>query len=235
LLAHRELDENSIRRFADTLIQVYQNTRVLDKISSITNYTGQTGDYLQIGKRTYLPMEFFADGQNVDTRPLAGDFASSLVNSEENFLINHISHEASQVRVPVGTLEQFSYDQFVRICLETVRHPTAALIPIDFELYDRIQDWVYLQHLGVDENHRLFLTMGENRVRILWSTKFTPFDDAIILDGNGIQVIQKRFQDIHDPEGFGRILHTYGQGTQLRIDFAESDKGINLIFSFEQS
>ncbi|MFZ3077412.1 MAG: hypothetical protein WA139_03095 [Candidatus Aenigmatarchaeota archaeon] len=218
------IDENEIREFSEAIIETYKNLSILKEISQIIEYSdGIKCDFIQIGERVLLPKEFFKKGNNIDNRFLGGDFARSVIWGEENFIINQLTELAEKGKILSVQIKDFSYPTIVQYILR-VDNPTDIFIPIDLEpYYMKVHDWIKEGNAGY-EGSQLYIFAGEKKIRVHWSTKYTPFDSIIVLDRDGVKIVQKRFEDIKIPKEFITPIYSYKKSEPFRIDFAESDK-----------
>jgi len=227
-----EINKNELDKFAETMITAYKNTSILKKISQVIDYSESLSDnFFQIGERTLLPMSFFEFGSNVDNTILAGDFARGVIWGEENFIIDHLTKLSREDKLPLVRIKEFSYPEIVQSILKNVNRPTNIFIPIDEPYYNEVHNWVKEGNAKY-EDRDLCIFVGGFRVKVHWSTKYTPFNNVVVLDRNGIKIIQKKFEDIKIPKELTKILYSFKEGEPLRLDFAQSKEEDEFDFYF---
>lgn len=224
------IDEEELQEFAKNMIKAYKNTSILREISQVFDYTSDIrNEFFQLGERILLQKKFFDIGNKYSNSVLAGDFVRAVVWGEENFIINHLIDSAKNKKLPYTKLKTFSYSTVIQNIMENVYAPTDIFIPIK-PYFKEVHDWVS-DGYG-DYKDGLHINIANNRVKVHWSTNYTPFDKIIALDKTGIGIIQKKFEDMKVPKELGVILYKYGEGEYIRLDFAESEEPDKFDFFF---
>jgi hypothetical protein len=218
------IDLKELSRFAEIMIENYKKNSIFKEISQIIPYSKDIqGNFFQIGERTLIPKEFFKVGNNVENGFLAEDFARSVVFGEINFMINYLTKLASDNKLPFYKIKEFSYPEIANIIMtkDNMPAPTDIFIPIDLPYYNEVHNWLYKKQSEYKDNN-LYILIENYKVKVHWSSRFTPLNSIILLDKRGIRVIQKKFEDIKIPSELGKLLYSYKEGEPLRIDFAQS-------------
>ena len=221
------IDENELNIFVESVIKAYKNTSILKKISNVIDYSDKysTKEFIQIGHRTPIPKEFFFVGNKFDNRILAGDFARSVVWGEENFLIEYLTGLAKENRIALHKMTEFSYEKIVEIIVGSSANnlPTDIFVPIDQLYYNKIHDWIYEKKAEYSEDG-LCISVGNKKIKVHWSSKYTPFKDIIFINNNSIRIIQKKFEDMAPIKGLDDPIYSYNKGEPLRVEFRESNE-----------
>jgi len=228
------LDENKLKKFAAQIIQAYKRQSILGQIANVIDFSAayERKDFFQIAEAVSLPKEFFYSEDDVDNSFLAGDFARSIVFGEQNFILSQLLQKANRSEIQSHNIEKFSYLALIDIIRKAYVTPTDIFIPIDLSYWNEVHDWLYKGRAKYEDDHQLYILVGNDKIRVHWSTKAIPFNDIFFIDRNGLRIVQKKFEDMIEPTWLGNILFKYGQKEPLRLDFAQSEDQDKFRFYF---
>lgn len=222
-----EIMKNELKEFAEMMIKAYKNTTILKEIAKIVPYTGQKAEFFQIGQRTPLPREFFVKS-DFSNSTLAGNFAESVVLGEENFIIEILTKLAKENKIGYGEIDEFSNHRIIEVIAKSRNLPTDIFIPIDLPYFQKVHDWVKVGNAKY-KSDGLYIMIGNQSVKVHWSTKFAPFNDIVYLNREAWRIIQKT--KIDAPKKVD-VEYTFGENEPLRIDFGTSKEPDKFDFVF---
>lgn len=224
-MIYKELDG-----FAGAMIKAYKNTSILKKLVKIIDYDNQKREFFQIAKRVLLPKEFFLPGNRYDNSILASDFTRAIVFGEKIFIVNYLTKLANKGEISSTKIKEFSYNEISEKIFDNVYAPTDIFIPIDWPYFNEVHNWI--RERNAEYKDGLYIKIAHFKIKVHWSSKYTPFNNIVVLDKDGIRMIQKKFEDVEPPKWLGNILYRYGKGNPLIIDVAESEEPDKFNFYF---
>ncbi len=215
------IDKKELDEFAQDIIIAYKNTSILKQVSKVIDYYKDCkSNFFQIGERTLIPKDFFSLGNNVDNSMLSKDFARSIVFGEKNFILSKLIELSQENKIPLVPISEFSYPEIVQAILRNVDNPTDIFVPIDEPYYNEVHDWLYKNNAEYKDD--LYIIVGNSRIKVHWSTKYTPLNHVVVSNKDGLIVVQKKFNEMLEPKGLGTPIQKYGEEEPIRVDIAES-------------
>lgn len=223
------ISEQELNIFAEAIISSYKRTSILNEITTLIDYSGQSGNYFQIGERVLIPKRFFDLDNKHNNTIIAGQFCESIVLGEKNFLLKQFATFAKTEKKTIR-LNKPSYEDIIQQIENNFEKPTDIFMPIDY--FHQVFEWTKKGLVKYEEWQPHF-SVGSIKIKIHWAkTKLIPFKDIIILDKTGIKIIQKRFNDIQLPPNYNDPKYSYKSNEPIRLDFAESNEPDNFDFYF---
>lgn len=214
------IDPSQVEKFANAIIDSHSRNSILPSVATIARYSRQNIEFFQLGQRNILPKEFFEVDNQVENGFLGGQFGQSVVLAEENFIIDAITKRAANGEIPTIVVDKFSYESLSSAISGVVENPNHIFIPLEPDYFGEVTaNWVQRGITDYRLGHHIML--NQSRVRVRWSNKFAPFKDIIVSSGQGIRIVQKRFEEIAVPKSLGIPLFSYRPGANVRLDFAQ--------------
>lgn len=230
----RRIDLAKLRDFSTTMIGSYERLSVLGKVTEVSDYQGQSEEFLQIGRRVLLPREFFSPEDNYVNDTLAGEFAHSVAVAEQKYLINEVDKLANEEQTSLCRLEGFSYEAIRDASRLMSSGVTDVYIPIDMPYYKEVHDWLSrgIATFQSTQGVELSIQLAHGNAKVHWSSKVMPLRDIYLINRYNISVTRKRFEDITVPRSMGEVQHSFQPGSHLRLDYAQAQDQSNFDFYF---
>lgn len=199
-------------KLLQSIVRAYTKTSIVQYVSTVQEAPIDELGFSQIALRVSIPKEWIEQTNRV---LLVQDLGATIATKERNYL-----HDLWLERV---TSQRFSRNEFTAEGFEnllrkisTEMNPSALLAPI--EKYVEIASWnrdrrgIVQWELG----DTYFVNMDDRRVRILWSNKYSPLKDFILVDQSATLW---RFKPSLTPHG--RLTATFVQNDkdQAKVDF----------------
>jgi len=218
-----ELIKPELKKFADSMNDNYKKENLIDEYCTINGFNKTKHEFIQIGERIKLPMEFFIKEPNVskDTSVLASDFIRSLINGENDFILKEIIKS----NLKTNKIHGLSYFELRRVILG-LKEPTDIFFPIEpffkkihymsLDMPDKIQ---FISGGGT------ILKIDGRDLNIHWITSTQEINKIIVLNKKEVKVIRKKFNEEKNIASLNPIpeYEDLNKDTGLMLYFSEKD------------
>lgn len=230
----RRIDLTKLRNFSRTMIGSYERLSVLGKVTEVSDYQGQSEEFMQIGRRVLLPREFFSPEDNYVNDTLAGEFAHSVVVAEQKYLINEVDKLAAETSTNLFRLEGFSYEAILDASRLMTSGVTDIYMPIDAPYYKEVHQWLSSGTAAFQSTQGVGLSirLAHGNANVHWSSSVMPLRDIYLINRHNTMVTRKRFEDISVPRSMGEVQHSFQPRSYLRLDYARAQDQSNFDFYF---
>lgn len=186
-------------------VTVYQE-KFSKRYSEIGNWTfhesnGPRGhsdlEYIQLGKRSLTPVEVLNSEQPLH---IIKSFVRSLRLGERNYVLSQLDEKAGVGEIETLSFEEPSHEEFQRWC-GRVQNPDHLFLPLDTDFHSTVFDW-RREHEYFFNNMNEAAKSGPNVVQIHWVPLDTGIKNGYLISSEGLNVVQKWFNDSPDPSGF---------------------------------
>lgn len=186
--------EEKIRRSEEIVSDAYYKASVVDKLVTVRDSQPDDHDFLKLGKRTYIPEEWYSRGD------IFYDFAlkqlgENIAFSEKKFIIEEILKDERIRRNSCSEINpDVIKDEIQQIVREANIYPEILFFPIDF--FTKIMhDWI-IEDKDIRVETFENIVISGVRYRIFWSNKYIPFKEFIFANkGYGEWVGKPSFHD----------------------------------------
>jgi len=216
------LNEEGIRKVArmkELARKQYGRLSVLSDAVTMEDFNPaqHQGEFQQFPYRPLMPISDFNDPNTVMDF-VFGEIGRGLASSETKFLADHLASSRVSITVPKTPLEGVL--DFYESLKNDGKEPSVVFAPIEYYM-DWYDDLMIAAGRNVpfkiaSEEEKTYLVFpDERRLRWVWSNKFQPFNDFVVLDKNWAKWISKRSQE---------------DGERLQITIAHAGDKLDIIF-----
>lgn len=218
-----EVNREKVERFSNEIIKSYTIHSKLNSISIVKPYSSiySKSNFVQIAERTLLPKKFFYNDDKYENSVLSSDFGMFIASGEELYFLSNLTDLSRDGKIPRLKAKGFTTDDLIEV-INKVDSPTDIFIPIKTPFWDLLHTEFLHKGLMDFEGVDSYIRINGRKIRLHWSTKARPFDDVIVINKNGIEVVQKQYEDMNAPKWLGSVIYTFGVESPIRLDFAES-------------
>jgi hypothetical protein len=192
-----DLDNETLSDFADRMQETYEEQSILPELANLVEYTEkdhQELDYVQIGKRIWLPLDFITTTVEVTN---AQRLLRAVTGGEKRFLLEHLSDiPADQLLLPDDS-KGFSIAS-MRSAAAQIRNPDYAFVPNTARYNTQLQEWEAMDRVSYDNGEVLDIDGG---VRVRWVPEGWGYENIYLVSRSGVNVVQKQFEDAPTPRG----------------------------------
>lgn len=174
----------------ESFLQEYVNFRAFD------SNRDNDREFIQIGRRTNLPKEYFSEESNNINQVLSGDFAKTIARGEKRFVLSEIEEQANNERISQISVDEFNFNTIVQSYGE-VYEPDYLFLPNKTEYRESLFEW---RNNGYIESDFRTIVMGQSKIEINWIPTNLEIDGGFLFNSDSINVIQKRYQDANQPD-----------------------------------
>lgn len=190
------VDKDVQEEFARQMQEEYHEETLLPEICNRQFYseTDKNLEYVQIGKRTPIPVEVFRQGI---LKPTTHPMARSIVTGEENFVLNDLVNAAEDGVIESAEMEELSYSM-IEEAVERVDDADTVFIPYADSYTTEVNDWL---REGLSVSGGTQLQIQGNRLDIRRITPSFGIKDVLVTNSDEIDLVQKRAEDTSLPKG----------------------------------
>ena len=193
------ISPEKLRSFVRSMVDEYSEKSILQSISSLDSYERELHDdrdFVQLGKRVNLPMEFFYENSNIHLANLHGSFIDALTTSEEKFILSRIERETQERNIDTSRVDKFDYPSLINVITEHIDWPDHLYLPNNSEYRKILYKW----ENAVPHNDKRCYVLKPFSTEVHWMPSSWGYSNGFVFDSGTIDIIQKRYGDIQPPD-----------------------------------
>lgn len=182
--------------FARQMQEEYREETVLPEIFNRRSYSqaNKNLEYVQIGKRTPIPVEVFEQGI---LQPTTHPMARNITTGEENFVLNDLVNAADDGVIESAEMDELSYS-VVEEAVARVDDADTVFLPYTDSYTTEVNDWL---REGRSVAGGTQLEVRGKRLDIRRVTPSFGIKDVLVTNSEQIDIVQKQGEDATLPKG----------------------------------
>lgn len=193
-----------LRSFVRSMVDEYNEGSILQSISSLDSYKRELHDdrdFVQLGKRVNLPMDFFYENSNTHIASLHRSFIDALTTSEEKFILSSIERETQRENIETSRVDKFDYSSLVSVITKHVDWPDHLYLPNNSEYRKILYKW----DNAVPHNDKRCYILKPFSTEVHWMPSSWGYSNGFAIDSGTIDIVQKRYNDVQPPDYLDHI------------------------------
>ena len=225
-------NQDDLEEFATQLQNDYRENSVLSDICNRRFYEKKDKDldYIQLGKRTAMPIKIFEQGI---LQPTTSSFARSITQGEINFIVNDLINSADDGLIASTPMIELTQG-VVEGAVQKLGKADTIFIPYSEHYDEVVNDWLasgFFEPMG--EGH-LEASGSQLQVRRLPSS----FDikDVIVSNSDELDIVKKRYEDTSPPKKMeiDESVVNVNKENELMVFFEEDTRPADLNDNFDE-
>lgn len=218
------VDPAKVRQFVEDINSNYENDTILNEFRNVVQHDDDRheGDYIQIGLRTGLPKEFFAEDETYHNAHLAKQFATRIVEGEKRWIANSCIEAVEDDVKSVTSSGIPSFDSIVKGYRQTA-DPDHLLVPMYRELHKQVNEWIRRRGSFTGGGS---IRIGSSEVDVHWLSTDMGIQNLVLVNSSYLSIQQKYGLQAEYPANVDVIdeYDDFSEGKKVICTFGRTDE-----------